>query len=83
MQIDWATHGLMRIGDCMPKPHDFAAVLCYSRFLFVEFFPNPSRYDLSLSRSRERITSAIEKLWRKPWKKSVDATETRDASWRC
>jgi hypothetical protein len=41
MQIDWATHGLMRIGDCTRKLHYFAAVLCYSRLLFVEFFLEP------------------------------------------
>ena len=29
MQIDWANHGLMRIGEC---------TLCYSRLLYVEFF---------------------------------------------
>ena len=28
----------MRIGDCTRKLHYFAAVLCYSRLLFVEFF---------------------------------------------
>ena len=42
MQIDWATHGLMRIGDCTRKLHYFAAVLCYSRLLFVEFFLSQS-----------------------------------------
>jgi transposase len=42
MQIDWATHGLMRIGDCTRKPHYFATVLCYSRLLFVEFFLSQS-----------------------------------------
>jgi transposase len=33
MQIDWATHGLMRIGECLRKLHYFVAVLCYSRLL--------------------------------------------------
>jgi transposase len=42
MQIDWATHGLMRIGDCLRKLHYFAALLCYSRLLFVEFFMSQS-----------------------------------------
>lgn len=42
MQIDWATHGLMRIGECTRKLHYFAAVLCYSRLLFVEFFLSQS-----------------------------------------
>jgi hypothetical protein len=32
----------MRIGDCMRKLHYFAAVLCYSRLLFVEFFLSQS-----------------------------------------
>jgi transposase len=42
MQIDWATHGLMRIGECLRKLHYFAAVLCYSRLLYVEFFLSQS-----------------------------------------
>ena len=42
LQIDWATHGLMPIGDCTRKLHYFAAVLCYSRLLFVEFFLSQS-----------------------------------------
>lgn len=42
LQIDWATHGLIRIGECMRKLHYFAAVLCYSRLLFVEFFLSQS-----------------------------------------
>ena len=42
LQIDWATHGLMRIGDCLRKLHYFAALLCYSRLLFVEFFLSQS-----------------------------------------
>ena len=42
MQIDWATHGLMRIGDCLRKLHYFAALLCYSRLLFVEFYLSQS-----------------------------------------
>ena len=42
MQIDWATHGLMRIGECLRKLHYFVAVLCYSRLIFVEFFLSQS-----------------------------------------
>ncbi len=42
MKIDWATHGLIRIGDCTRKLHYFAAVLCYSRLLFVKFFLSQS-----------------------------------------
>jgi transposase len=42
MQIDWATHGLLRIGECMRKLHYFVAVLCYSRLTFVEFFLSQS-----------------------------------------
>lgn len=38
LQIDWGTHGLMRIGEAVRKVHYFVAVLCYSRLLFVEFF---------------------------------------------
>lgn len=42
MQIDWGTHGLIRVGDGMRKLHYFAAVLCYSRLIFVEFFLSQS-----------------------------------------
>ena len=42
MQIDWATHGLMSIGECLRKLHYFVAVLCYSRLIFVEFFLSQS-----------------------------------------
>ena len=42
MQIDWATHGLMPIGEYRRKLHYFTAVLCYSRLLYVEFFLSQS-----------------------------------------
>jgi hypothetical protein len=35
MQIESATHGLMRIGDCFRKLHYLAALVCSSRLLFV------------------------------------------------
>jgi transposase len=41
LQIDWGTHGLLRVGEGLRKLHYFAAVLCYSRLLFVEFFLAP------------------------------------------
>ena len=42
LQIDWATHGLLRVGNGLRKLHYFAAVLCYSRLLYVEFFLSQS-----------------------------------------
>jgi hypothetical protein len=42
MQIDWGTHGMIEIGGAMRKLHYFAAVLCYSRLLFVEFYLSQS-----------------------------------------
>jgi transposase len=38
LQIDWGTHGVLRVGEALRKLHYFAAVLCYSRLLYVEFF---------------------------------------------
>jgi transposase len=42
LQIDWGTHGLIPIGGALRKLHYFAAVLCYSRLLYVEFFLSQS-----------------------------------------
>jgi transposase len=42
LQIDWGTHGFMRIGEALRKLHYFVAVLCHSRLLFVEFFLSQS-----------------------------------------
>lgn len=42
MQVDWGTHGVLRIGDTLRKLHYFAAVLCHSRMLYVEFFLSQS-----------------------------------------
>src|SRR5579864_7490833 len=42
MQIDWGTHGLIRIGEGLRKLHYFAAVLCHSRLMYVEFFLSQS-----------------------------------------
>jgi transposase len=42
LQIDWGTHGLLRIGEALRKLHYFTAVLCYSRLLYVEFFLSQS-----------------------------------------
>ncbi len=42
LQIDWGTHGLLPIGGALRKLHYFAAVLCYSRLLYVEFFLSQS-----------------------------------------
>jgi transposase len=42
LQIDWGTHGLIRIGEALRKLHYFVAVLCYSRLTFVEFFLSQS-----------------------------------------
>jgi len=41
-QVDWGTHGLIRIGDSVRKLHYFAAVLCHSRLIYVEFFLSQS-----------------------------------------
>ena len=38
LQIDWGTHGLLRVGEALRKLHYFTAVLCYGRLLYVEFF---------------------------------------------
>src|SRR5258708_8845129 len=54
LQIDWATHGLIRIGDCLRKVHYFVAVLCYSRLVFVEFFLSQSM-ECFLSRHRHAL----------------------------
>ena len=42
MQIDWGTHGTLKIGGTARKLHYFAAVLCHSRLLFVEFYLSQS-----------------------------------------
>lgn len=42
LQIDWGTHGLLKVGNNMRKLHYFAAVLCHSRLLFVEFYLSQS-----------------------------------------
>jgi len=42
MQVDWGTHGLLRIGETVRKLHYFLAVLCHSRLLYVEFFLSQS-----------------------------------------
>ena len=42
LQIDWGSHGLLRVGNGLRKVHYFAAVLCYSRLLYVEFFLSQS-----------------------------------------
>lgn len=42
MQIDWGTHGTLNIGGAMRRLHYFAAVLCHSRLLFVEFYLSQS-----------------------------------------
>jgi transposase len=42
MQIDWGTHGMIKVGDTLRKLHYFAAVLCHSRLLFVEFYLSQS-----------------------------------------
>lgn len=42
LQVDWGTHGLIRIGSTVRKLHYFAAVLCYSRQMYVEFFLSQS-----------------------------------------
>jgi transposase len=42
MQIDWGTHGMLKVGGAMRKLHYFAAVLCHSRPLFVEFYLSQS-----------------------------------------
>ncbi|MBV8401905.1 MAG: IS21 family transposase, partial [Acetobacteraceae bacterium] len=42
LQIDWGTHGVLRVGEALRKLHYFAAVLCYSRLLYVEFFLSQS-----------------------------------------
>jgi transposase len=42
MQIDWGTHGMLKIGAALRKLHYFAAVLCHSRLLYVEFFLSQS-----------------------------------------
>lgn len=42
MQVDWGTHGVIRIGDTLRKLHYFCAVLCHSRLLYVEFFLSQS-----------------------------------------
>jgi len=38
LQVDWGTHGLIKVGQTVRKLHYFAAVLCYSRLLYTEFF---------------------------------------------
>lgn len=42
LQIDWGTHGVLPIGGALRKLHYFAAVLCHSRLLYVEFFLSQS-----------------------------------------
>jgi len=42
MQIDWGTHGVIKIGDTLRKLHYFVAVLCHSRLLYAEFFLSQS-----------------------------------------
>jgi transposase len=42
MQIDWGTHGVLKVGGALRKLHYFVAVLCYSRLLYVEFFLSQS-----------------------------------------
>ena len=42
IQVDWGTHGVLRIAGTLRKLHYFAAVLCYSRLLYVEFFLSQS-----------------------------------------
>lgn len=42
IQIDWGTHGMLKIGDTLRKLHYFAAVLCSSRLIYVEFFLSQS-----------------------------------------
>ena len=42
LQIDWGTHGMLPVGGALRKLHYFAAVLCYSRLLYVEFFLSQS-----------------------------------------
>jgi len=42
VQIDWGTHGSIQIGSATRKLHYFAAVLCHSRLLYVEFFLSQS-----------------------------------------
>jgi transposase len=42
MQVDWGTHGTLRIGESSRKLHYFCAVLCHSRMLFVEFYLSQS-----------------------------------------
>ena len=42
LQVDWGTHGLIKVGETVRKLHYFAAVLCYSRLLYVEFFLSQS-----------------------------------------
>lgn len=38
LQVDWGTHGRLTLGDTVRQLHYFAAVLCHSRLLYVEFF---------------------------------------------
>ena len=42
LQVDWGTHGFLKLGQAVRKLHYFAAVLCYSRLLYVEFFLSQS-----------------------------------------
>ena len=42
LQVDWGTHGLLKIGETLRKLHYFCAVLCHSRLLYVEFFLSQS-----------------------------------------
>src|SRR5215203_1001710 len=42
LQVDWGTHGRIQLGDTMRQLHYFAAVLCHSRLLYVEFFLSQS-----------------------------------------
>ena len=91
MQIEWAIHGLMRIGNCLRKLHYLAALVCSSRLLFVAselvlFRPQPKSSIGQEPESVEagfhaifikKLRSARNKNKEKKKGKNMSATETK------